>query len=107
MTGTRITRDGTMMPITTCGGCGSPVAGDVGGEHQIGQTAGGVVDSSGASTTGKRLVCNQIHGLLTEFGCVLLVGPHQLRPWYVRGEHSEHIAVSMVERLVMNVMPLK
>ena len=55
MTGTRITRDGTMMPITTCGGCGSPVAGDVGGEHQIGQTAGGVVDSSGASGAGKQM----------------------------------------------------
>ena len=55
MTGTRITRDGTMMPITTCGGCGSPVAGDVGGEHQISRTAGGVVDSSGASGAGKQM----------------------------------------------------
>ncbi len=32
------------------------------------------------------VLCNQIRGLLTEFGFVLLVGPHQLRPWYIRGE---------------------
>ena len=55
MTGTRVTRDGTMMPTKTCGGCGCPVVGDAGGEHQIGQTAGGVVDSSGASGAGKQL----------------------------------------------------
>ncbi len=55
MTWARVTRDGAMMPTTTCGGCGGPVAGDVGGEHQIGQTAGGVVDSSGASGAGKQL----------------------------------------------------
>ena len=28
-------------------------------------------------------LCNQIRGLLTEFGFVLLVGPHQLRPGFV------------------------
>ena len=31
------------------------MVGDAGGEHQIGRTAGGVVDSSGASGAGKQL----------------------------------------------------
>jgi len=35
-------------------------------------------------------LCDQICGLLTEFGFVLLVGPHQLRPWYIRGERRAY-----------------
>ena len=53
MTWARVTRDGAMMPTKTCGGCGGPVVGDAGGEHQIGRTSGDVVDSSGASGAGK------------------------------------------------------
>ena len=36
------------------------------------------------------VLCNQIRGLLTKFGFVLLVGPHQLRPRYVRGKRQAY-----------------
>ncbi len=92
MTWARVTRDGAMMPKKTCGGCGGPVVRDAGDEHQIGRTArclsinrarAGLVKSWTA-------LCNQIRDLLTKFGFVLLVGPHQLRPRYVRGKRQAY-----------------
>ena len=92
MTGTRVTRDGAMMPIKTCGGCGGPVAGDAvvsikSAEHQAMLSIHRVRARLVNSWT---VLCNQIRGLLTEFGFVLLVGPHQLRPRYVRGERRAY-----------------
>jgi len=78
MAWTRVTRDGTMMPTKTCGGCGCPVVGDAGGEHQIGRTAGclSIHRARAGLVKSWTALCNQIRDLLTKFGFVLLVGPH-------------------------------
>ena len=76
MTGTRVTRDGAMMPIKTCGGCGGPVAGDAvvsikSAEHQAMLSIHRVRARLVNSWT---VLCNQIRGLLTEFGFVFTGG---------------------------------
>ena len=76
MTGVRVTRDGAMMPTKTCGGCGGLVVGDAGGEHQIGRTAGCLsIHRARAGLVNRwTALCNQIRGLLTEFGFVFTGG---------------------------------